>query len=113
MAEYFAPVIFALLVTVIAFYCFGWSISNDNFRSELILKLQDASKVVETTYGFVEYCVKGEAPYILVLHGTPGMHDGMLGYYDYWLEMGFGVIAPSRSGYGRTEKKDSYAEGAD
>ena len=64
-------------------------------------------------HGEVEYCIKGEAPYVLVLHGTPGMHDGMLGYYDYWLELGFGVISPSRSGYGRTEIKETHAECAD
>ena len=63
----------------------------------------------------MEYSIKGQAPYLLALHGTPGIHDGMSGYCDPWLEHGFGVIAPSRPGYGRTpiENGRTYEDQAD
>jgi hypothetical protein len=28
-----------------------------------------------TKKGLIEYSIKGEAPYILFIHGTPGGHD--------------------------------------
>ena len=48
----------------------------------------------------------------MLLHGTPGCHDGLSGVADDWLKEGFGVLAPSRPGYGRTPLVNSYAEQA-
>ena len=49
------------------------------------------------------------------MHGTPGLHDGLACGNDRWLEHGFGVIAPSRCGYGRTpiDHGKTYEEQAD
>ena len=43
------------------------------------------------------------------------MHDGKYGLFDKYMKHGFGVIAPSRSGYGRTPRTsgDIYANEAD
>ena len=62
-----------------------------------------ASEVAVTPLGDVEYSIKGKAPYVLCLHGTPGCHDGIVGDFDKWLDHGFGVIAPSRPNYGRSK----------
>ena len=60
------------------------------------------SILVETAFGPVEYSKQGQAPYILLMHGSPGIHDGMAKMGAECLDYGFGVIAPSRPGYGRT-----------
>ena len=39
---------------------------------------------------------------MLCLNGVPHVQDATFGQFDCWLEQGFGVIAPSRCGYGRT-----------
>ena len=49
----------------------------------------------------------------MCLHGTPGIHDGVVGLFDRWLDHGFGVIAPTRPGYGRTPLVQTYADQAD
>lgn len=41
------------------------------------------------------------------------MHDGDQGIFDDWLEQGFGVIAPSRPGYGRSDLLATPEESAD
>ena len=67
-----------------------------------------------TRKGPVEYTKKGSAPYILIFHGTPGMHDGVTRYFDRFVEKGMGVITVSRPGYGRTlPLVNSFAEQAD
>lgn len=47
------------------------------------------------------------------MHGTPLLHDGVVGWFDYWLDKGFGVIAPSRPGYARSSHADTYEGAAD
>jgi len=37
-----------------------------------------------------------------MLHGTAGIHDGYAKFFEEWHKCGFGVIAPSRPGYGNT-----------
>ena len=72
-----------------------------------------SSNIAETAYGEVEYSIKGEAPYVLWLHGTPGCHDGVYGESDRFVNRGFGVIAPSRPGYGRSNTGKKYPDQAD
>ena len=63
--------------------------------------LNAASEVVETARGAVEFARRGEAPYVLILHGTPGGHSAsFLG--EPFEAAGFGTITPSRPGYLRT-----------
>ena len=50
----------------------------------------------------MEVFVKGEAPFMLCFFGTPSVHDGVYGIFDEYYENGFGIISPSRPGYGRT-----------
>lgn len=84
------------------------------WRQRRIEELEAASEVVETARGPVELARRGEAPFVMVLHGGPGGHDqgfaaGAL------LEAGFGVLAPSRPGYLRTplETGPTWEEQAD
>ena len=39
-----------------------------------------ASEVITTKKGVVEFSKKGSGPYVMMLHGTPGSHDGNSGY---------------------------------
>jgi 2-hydroxy-6-oxonona-2,4-dienedioate hydrolase len=93
--------------------CLGGIISNKRWVKKHKRLNDEKSQIVSTDLGNVEYSIKGSPPYVLCLHGTPGMHDGEIGYYDYWLKHGFGVIAPSRGGFARTDSVQSFEEQAD
>ena len=82
--------------------CVWCCISNCIWKSKKVKELISKSDIAQTARGPVEYSKKGNAPYILALHGTPGTHDGACCWFDNWVENGFGVITPSRPGYGRT-----------
>ena len=58
--------------------------------------------MIDTPHGPVEVFVKGDAPYVLAFFGSPSVHDGAYGLFDEFHEAGFGIISPSRPGYGRT-----------
>lgn len=63
--------------------------------------LNAASQVIETSRGPVEFALHGDAPYVLIFHGTPqGHHASFLG--QPFEAAGFGTITPSRPGYLRT-----------
>ena len=81
----------------------------------MVKKIGSTSEIAQTARGPVEYSKKGNAPYILAIHGAPGSHDGYAGFFDYWLDNGFGVICPSRPGYGRTpvDNGRTFADAAD
>ena len=72
------------------------------WRKAKVAQCVQASELAQTARGPVEYSKVGQAPWILALHGSPGMHDGVTNFFNRWVENGFGVIAPSRPGYGRT-----------
>ena len=104
------PMSIGLMVTLaivlsIVLLCVACCICNCVIVSQKRNKWNSAAKLVETPLGTIEYSMKGNAPWILGLHGTPGFHDGTVGDFDGWLEAGFGVIAPSRPNYGRTKLK--------
>ena len=67
-------------------------------------KVNACSIVADTAKGQIEYSITGDAPYVLFVHGSPGGHDGYAKLAEAleWPKNGFGVIAPSRPGYGRT-----------
>lgn len=62
---------------------------------------QGDGELVETACGPVEFQRRGEPPYLLVLHGTPGGHHQGVFARDFE-RAGFGTITPSRPGYLRT-----------
>ena len=68
----------------------------------MIAELETNSEIIQTKRGPIEINKKGNAPYILCLHGSPGIHDGQSDYFHYLTAAGLGVIAPSRPGFGRT-----------
>lgn len=67
-------------------------------------KINPCAEIAQTAKGPIEYSITGQAPYVLWLHGSPGGHDGYAKLAEAleWPKNGFGVIAPSRPGYGRT-----------
>ena len=86
-----------IVVCIIAWCCFTAAWKRQH------IKLADSmSQIIDTSYGPVEVFVKGNAPYVLAFFGTPSTHDGPYGLFDEFVEMGFGIISPSRPGYGRT-----------
>lgn len=76
-------------------------------------RIEASAVVYKTPLGNIEYSIKGSEPFVLCIHGMPGLHDGDQGYFDEWLSKGFGVIAPSRPGYGRSDRMPTYDEQAD
>ena len=60
-----------------------------------------ASEVAETARGPVEFARRGEAPYVVILHGTPGGHPASF-MGEPFEAAGLGTLTPSRPGYLRT-----------
>ena len=83
--------------------CICCCIQNNIIIKEKRAVYDKASDIAKIPLGEIEYSIKGKAPWLLCLHGTPGCHDGFVGDFDKWIEHGFGVIAPSRPNYGRTK----------
>lgn len=73
-----------------------------SWRADRIAALDGASEIVETTYGKVEYVIRGEGPIVLIFHGSPGGYDQALLFGSKLVDNGFQVVAPSRPGYLRT-----------
>lgn len=76
---------------------FGYRRWRDARREQLA----QASTVVETACGPMEFQCRGAAPWVLFLHGTPGGYDQRLAS-DPLIDAGFGMITVSRPGYLRT-----------
>ena len=47
-------------------------------RAKAIERLNAASEVVETARGRVEFARRGEAPYVVIFHGTPQGHNASI-----------------------------------
>ena len=83
-------------------------------RSGIAERFNAASEVVDTACGPVEFARRGDAPYVLIFHGTPqGHHASFIG--EPLEAEGFGTMTPSRPGYLRTplETGRTFAEQAD
>lgn len=81
---------------------------------KILEELNAASEVVDTACGPVEFARRGEAPYVVIFHGTPqGHHASFLG--ESFEAAGFGTLTPSRPGYLRTplETGRTFREQAD
>ena len=88
-----------LLVSVVVFSRFLL------WRGGIEKRLAEASSVVDTPAGTVEYADVGRgSPVLLLLHGTPGGYDHVLGSIRAtgFANSGARFIAPSRPGYLRT-----------
>ena len=70
-------------------------------RAKAIERLNAASEVVETARGPVEFARRGDAPYVVIFHGTPQGHNASI-FGERFQAAGFGTITPSRPGYLRT-----------
>ena len=101
-------VVIASLVLCCSLCCICCCLSGRSWRKKKVTNWESdsASKIAQTALGPVEYSIKGNAPYFLIFNGTPGLHGGYIGIMHEVLEYGFGVIAPSRPGYGRTPGKE-------
>jgi len=102
--KYWIVVLLGLLVFLI-FLC--GSIVKYKFlvwRSNLIWKLNEASELVHTPCGAIEYADVGSGTPIVMLHGTPGGYDQVLSLVKATKFYGANlrVIIPSRPGYLRT-----------
>jgi pimeloyl-ACP methyl ester carboxylesterase len=65
-------------------------------------RLADASVVVKTDAGLIEYARRGDGDPLLVLHGAGGGHDQGALLARALIGEGFDVISPSRFGYLRS-----------
>jgi len=86
-----------LCIGVIAYHFLRW-------RAILLRKLTEASVLVHTQCGMIEYADVGSGTPIVMLHGTPGGYDQVLSLVNATRFAGSQVraIIPSRPGYLRT-----------
>ena len=70
-------------------------------RDRVVAEIDSGGEIAETARGPVEFQRRGEPPYILFLHGTPGGHNQGI-FAAHFEREGFGTITPSRPGYLRT-----------
>jgi pimeloyl-ACP methyl ester carboxylesterase len=75
---------------------------NKRWLASRMEELEKGSQVIQTARGAVEFKKYGAAPYLMLLHGTPGGYDQTLSAVDPFVEAGFGYISISRPGYLRT-----------
>lgn len=66
-------------------------------------RLENASEVVQTRFGTLEYAVAGEGAPLLMVHGSGGGFDQGLAFAQRLVAAGHTVIAPSRFGYLRSD----------
>jgi len=89
----------AAVVVSCALCCCTCMISNSNWAKKNKSELDAMLTMVETKKGKIEYIKWGEAPYMLILPGTPGwafFHFGFTGPHS----APFGAITFNRPGYG-------------
>ena len=68
------------------------------YKSSVISELETQSKIIETSYGKIEYRISGnDGPPTLYVHGTSGGHDR-----DFPFGEEYKIINISRPGYLRT-----------
>lgn len=65
-------------------------------------RLADASRIVKTRFGDLEYADAGSGPAMLMIHGTGGGFDQGLLFAENLKANGHRIIAPSRFGYLRS-----------
>lgn len=83
--------------------CCGCIISNANWAKACKIELDAAVTMVETKKGKIEYIKWGEAPYMMLLPGTPGFAHF---HFGLGLHAGMGLITVNRPGYGNVPLTD-------
>jgi pimeloyl-ACP methyl ester carboxylesterase len=73
-----------------------------SWRRQQLVRLRSTSSLLETARGPIEYCMWGEGPAVLLLHGTPGGYDQSLAVSRLIGSRNSTFIAISRPGYLRT-----------
>lgn len=97
----FGRIVFLLVVLV--FLAVGVVLAwFTSWRSDKIAELESASEIAKTSYGNVEFLLRGDGPTVLVFHGAPGGYDQAMLLGSGLIDEGFQVLAPSRPGYLRT-----------
>ncbi len=76
--------------------------SYRSWKSRQLLRMEGASKLLETAPGPVEYCTWGQGPAVLVVHGSPGGYDQSLTLAKLIGSQRCSFIALSRPGYLQT-----------
>lgn len=66
-------------------------------------RVAKGSQVIQTRFGQLEYAIGGNAPPLMMLHGTGGGFDQGLNFAAGIIRRGYRVIAPSRFGYLRSD----------
>lgn len=74
------------------------------WRAALLLKLNEASVILHTQCGVIEYADVGSGAPLVMLHGTPGGYDQVLSLVNAtrFADASVRAIIPSRPGYLRT-----------
>jgi len=95
----FIAIVVVGAVLLSCFLCCGaCSVSNASWVAAKRKELEAQSEVAKTAKGDIEYRKWGNAPYMLMMPGTPGNCHCTVGFHQY----GFGLITVSRPGYGQT-----------
>jgi len=71
-------------------------------KDRVMQQLHSGSEVIETTYGPVEYTVRGEGTPMLVLHGIVGSYEQGRAHTQMMADQPYQRIMISRPGYSRT-----------
>ena len=78
--------------------------ANKSWVSSQVKEKEKTTKIAQTAKGQIEYKVYGNAPYMVLLSGSPNPVHLTLGMEDQY--PGFGLIVVSRPGYCNTPLND-------
>lgn len=73
-----------------------------NWEHDLVADLNSNSKMQKTSFGDIEYAMRGSGPVIVGMHGAPGGYDQVFAHLPELAEEGFTLLGWSRPGYLRT-----------
>lgn len=97
-AAFIAIVVVGAVFLCCCLTCLTCSVTNQSWVTAKRKELEAQSEVAKTSKGDIEYRKWGNAPYMLLMPGTPGNCQSSVGFHQY----GFGLITVSRPGYGQT-----------
>jgi pimeloyl-ACP methyl ester carboxylesterase len=95
---FLAIVISGGVVLLCMLMCCFCTYSNKKWLAAKKIEMKKMTMIADTPKGKIEYKLWGEAPYMLMMPGTPGFAHAAVGFEDF----GMGIITVSRPGYGET-----------